>query len=48
MSARIVEAACVAVPLLGTRLDEDALVADPVLAAVLRGSLAELVRAARA
>jgi chromate reductase len=48
MSAHIVEAACVAVLLLGSGLSEDALVADPVLATVLRGSLAELRRAAAA
>ena len=48
MSARIVEAACVAVPLLGSGLSEDALVGDPVLAHVLRASLAELQRAVAA
>jgi chromate reductase len=46
MSASVIEAACIGVPLLGSRLDEDALVADPVLGGSLGRALASLAAAA--
>ncbi|MEA1676478.1 NADPH-dependent FMN reductase [Nitrospirillum sp. BR 11163] len=42
MSADLVEAACVALPLLNTTLDAPAIAADPVLAGPLKGALAAL------
>jgi NAD(P)H-dependent FMN reductase len=46
MSARLVEDACILVPLLGAGLGEDALVADPARGGTLRGALAALASAA--
>jgi NAD(P)H-dependent FMN reductase len=42
MSARLIDAASIAVPLLGSRLDEDAIVAHPVIAAALQAALRAL------
>ena len=42
MSADIVEAACVKLPLLGAKLDEDGMAASPDVAAVVREALASL------
>jgi chromate reductase len=44
MSARLVEPACIAVPLLGTRLDAPTLAADPTVSAQLRAALEALQR----
>jgi len=46
MSARVIERACVAVPLLGGNLDEDALVAHPLHAPALGDALRALAAAA--
>ena len=48
MNARVVDAACITVPLLGRSLDGGAIAADPALAAGLRDAIAALVHAARA
>src|SRR3982751_3204393 len=45
MSGNLVENASIAVPLLGKALDPAAIAADPELSVLLRGALAELVRA---
>jgi NAD(P)H-dependent FMN reductase len=45
MSARLVQPACVTLPLTGRALDGAAIAADPQLAAVLRGAIAGLVEA---
>jgi chromate reductase, NAD(P)H dehydrogenase (quinone) len=45
MTARIVEPACVAVPLLGRNLDAAAIAADPELSAQLAGALSAFVSA---
>jgi len=42
MSALIIEDASIAVPILGSRLDEDSIVADPVISGVLREALQAL------
>jgi chromate reductase, NAD(P)H dehydrogenase (quinone) len=48
MSGRLVAAASVAVPLLGTRLDAVGIAADPRIAALLRGAVAALAAFAAA
>jgi chromate reductase len=48
MSARLVDEACVAVPLQGRNLAPDQITADPELAAVLRGALDAFVSAIEA
>ncbi|HUK00687.1 MAG TPA: NADPH-dependent FMN reductase [Steroidobacteraceae bacterium] len=46
MSARVIPAACVTVALLGSGLDEDAIVHNPLLSAAVRGALSALADAA--
>lgn len=46
MSATIVEAASISIPLLGAHLSEDAMVADPVVSHSIRQALAALQQAA--
>ena len=45
MSARIVDQACITVPILGSGLDEDAIVEHPEIAPALRGVLSVLAAA---
>ena len=47
MNAALVAAACVTVPLLGRRLDAQAIATDPELAPVLRSAVANLAEAIR-
>lgn len=42
MSAQLIEPASITLPILGSKLDEDGVVADPQLAAALRGVLVSL------
>lgn len=42
MSARIIHHACISVPLLGSGLDEDAIVHDPAMRAAVLGALSSL------
>ena len=46
MSARVIPSACVTVALLGSGLDEDAIVRNPLLSAAVRGALRALADAA--
>jgi NAD(P)H-dependent FMN reductase len=46
MSARIIDEACVAIPLLGSGLDEDGIVGDRELGRLLTGALSALMAAA--
>jgi NAD(P)H-dependent FMN reductase len=48
MSAQLVHEACIALPLLGSGLDEEAMVADPQLCAAARAVLGRLAAASRA
>jgi chromate reductase, NAD(P)H dehydrogenase (quinone) len=45
MSARLIESACITVPMLGRDLDADGVVRDPVLAAALRTALSDFAAA---
>lgn len=47
MSAVIVEAASISIPLLGAHLSEDAMVADPAVSSAIRQALAALQQASR-
>jgi chromate reductase, NAD(P)H dehydrogenase (quinone) len=48
ISARLVREACVTLPWIGKRLDEEGLVADPEIAPVIRKAVLALAREARA
>lgn len=45
MAGRLVDEACVTLPLIGRRLDEQGIAADPALAGLLRGALVAFQRA---